>query len=339
MTRAKLTDSPFLTIDGPVFQALENRHIVVTGGTGLIGQQLVERLLRAKARVTLLTRDPMRVQASLPLPGATALLYDAQDETPLSPRVRNVVRTADAVINLAGESIESQRWTPARKRVLQASRIVGTRKLVATIADATGARPAFISVSAVGYYGTSETATFTEEAESGTDFLAETAFAWEQAALRNAHRSRTVILRLGVVLSSRGGALSKMTPAFRAFLGGAPGSGRQWFSWVHIDDAVRLLLHAAVDDKWKGVYNATAPQPVRLDTFCTQLGRVLSRPNWLPVPKQAVRMMLGNEAAQLVLAGQQVLPKRTRANGFVYQYKDVGSALENLLVEDNDDKS
>lgn len=193
-----------------------------------------------------------------------------------------------------------------------------------------GSDAVFVSASAVGYYGTSETKSFTEECGPGTDFLATLASAWEDAALSNAANSRTVVLRMGVVLGNGGGALEKMSVAFKAFLGGPPGTGTQWFSWVHIDDVVRLILHACVDEKWSGVYNATAPQPVRLAAFCQELGRALGRPNWLPVPSRAVQALMGSEAAELILAGQQVLPRRTRANGFIYKYKDVGSALQHL---------
>lgn len=333
MTRAQPVRSAYLAVDAPIVSALSNCHVVLTGGTGLIGHALVKRLLKANAQVTLLTRNPGTAMERLPAGArAVALMYDAAVDEALPAAVSDSLGRADVVINLAGEPIESSRWTASRKRVLRDSRIIGTRKIVNALALA--AKPAvLVSASAVGYYGMSESDTFTEDGANGNDFLATISSAWEQAALVNSATSRTVVLRFGVVLSRSGGALGKMKPAFRAFLGGAPGSGQQWFSWVHIDDLVRLILHAAMQDKWDGVYNATAPQPVRLEHFCKQLGRVLTRPSWLPVPKQAVRMLLGSEAAQLVLAGQHVLPKRTRANGFVYQYKDVGSALDNLIQE------
>lgn len=320
--------SPCLSVDASVMKALANRRIVITGGTGLIGRSLVSRLSDAKADVCLLARNPSRAQSLFESSNPTVFQYDAQQDTPLTNAARQAVLSADAVINLAGEPIDVGRWTPQRKRVLRDSRIVGTRRLVEVISKAEQP-PVLVNASAVGFYGASETNTFVEDAPAGSDFLAETAKAWECAALANT-ASRTVVLRIGVVLGNGGGALQKMSPLFRAFLGGPPGSGRQWFSWVHLEDVVRLMLHATVDEKWTGVYNATAPQPVRLKTFCEELGRALGRPSWLPVPKQAVQMLLGTEAAQLVLAGQQVLPKRTRANGFVYQYKDIRSALQNL---------
>lgn len=316
--------------DVAVLEALTGKRIVVTGGTGMVGRELVSRLLQARAHVTLLARSPSRAKQLFSTPSMSVLAYDAALDTPLPSSVRDAVLGADVVVNLAGEPIDSGRWTSIRKRELRDSRITGTRKL-ATILDQSTRPITFISASAVGYYGASESLVFTEAARPGTDFLADLASEWESVALQSKHPGRTVVLRVGVVLSSTGGALDKMIPAFRAFLGGPPGSGRQWFSWVHIDDLVRLILHTAVDHKWSGVYNATAPKPVRLTEFCKQLGRALGRPSWLPIPARAVQLLLGGEAAQLVLAGQNVVPKRTRENGFVYKYKDVGSALQDLL--------
>lgn len=330
MSAQNTSNTTTFPADIAVLEALAGKRIIITGGTGMIGRELVSRLLQARAHVTLLARSPSRAKQLFSNPSMSVLAYDAALDTPLPSSVQDAVLGADIVVNLAGEPIDSGRWTSVRKRELRDSRITGTRKLAATLGQST--RPiTFISASAVGYYGASESLVFTEEARSGTDFLADLASEWESVALQSKHPGRTVVLRVGVVLSSTGGALDKMIPAFRAFLGGPPGSGRQWFSWVHIDDLVRLILHTAADQKWGGVYNATAPNPVRLTEFCKQLGRALGRPSWLPIPAQAVQLLLGGEAAQLVLAGQNVVPKRTRENGFVYKYKDVGSALQDLL--------
>lgn len=323
------SSSPCLSIDASIMKRLANRRVAITGGTGLIGRSVVSRLVDANAEVHILARDPANARVLFPSNRTSVVRYDAQRNEPLVGAAWDAVTSADAVINLAGEPIDKGRWTPQRKRVLRDSRILGTQRLVTAIQEA-AQPPVLVSASAVGYYGTSETDKFTEEAPAGCDFLATIADAWEQAALEN-DASRTAVLRIGVVLAKEGGALNKMAPLFRAFLGGPPGSGQQWLSWVHLEDIVRLLLHATVEEKWTGIYNATAPQPVQLNTFCKELGRALGRPSWLPVPKQAIQMILGSEAAQLVLAGQQVLPKRTRANGFVYQYKDVGSALQQLF--------
>lgn len=338
-TNARTTsNTTTLPGDVVVLEALAGKRVVVTGGTGMIGRELVSRLLQAQAHVTLLARNTTLAKRLFPTSQMSVLAYDAALNTPLSSSVQDKVIGADIVVNLAGEPIESGRWTNARKRELRNSRITGTRKL-ASILDQSVRPITFVSASAIGYYGASESLVFTEDDSSGSDFLADLASEWESVALESKHSGRTVVLRFGVVLSPTGGALNKMIPAFRAFLGGPPGSGRQWFSWVHIDDLVRLILHSAVDQKWNGIYNATAPQPVRLAEFCKELGRALGRPSWLPLPAQAVQLMLGGEAAQLVLAGQNVVPKRTRENGFVYKYKDVGSALQNLLNSNSEQLS
>jgi len=319
------------TIDNRVIQSLSNRVVVITGGTGLIGRALVHTLRQANARVVVLARNPHKAKQLFAENGSSppsVLKYSAETIL-VSENVVEALSAADVVVNLAGEPVDEGRWTTDRKKALWASRVNGTDKLVKTLRQQ-DSDAVFVSASAVGFYGPSETKTFTEESQPGTDFLATLAVAWEQAALANVSGSRTVVLRIGVVLGSGGGALEKMSAAFRAFLGGPPGGGSQWFSWVHIDDVVRLILHASVDEKWEGVYNCTSPQPVRLAQFCSELGRALGRPSWLPVPRQAVQALLGNEAAQLILAGQQVIPKRTRANGFIYRYKDVTSALQQL---------
>lgn len=328
--RLAMTSSLPATVDARVTTALAQRNVVVTGATGLIGRALVRELRASQANVSVLARSPSAAHAQLAAPPGTVSVLGYNAETPaLSREVHAALARADVVINLAGEPVDAGRWTPERKQVLWDSRVRGTGKLVDAL-RANASDAVFLSASAVGYYGTSETKFFTEDCGPGTDFLATLASAWEQAALRNAGGSRTVVLRIGVVLGNGGGALEKMSRAFKVYLGGPPGSGTQWFSWVHLDDVVRLILHACVDTKWEGVYNATAPQPVRLGKFCEELGRVLGRPNWLPVPRKAVQALLGNEAAELILAGQQVLPQRTRANGFIYKYKDVASALQQL---------
>ncbi|CAN8062598.1 unnamed protein product [Agarophyton chilense] len=323
---------PLPSVDEGIVRALYGRRILISGGTGLIGRNMVRRLQQSSANICLLSRRPSQARAlfedeneNIP----TVLMYDAEPDKPVSDDVLNAIGTADAIINLAGEPVEEKRWTPERKLVLFNSRVNGTRKLVNAIRKQSS-KAVLVSASAVGYYGTSESRIFTEECGAGEDYLATIARSWEHAALGNAEHSRTVVLRLGVVLSNEGGALPRISAAFRAFLGGPPGGGQQWFSWVHIEDVVRLLLRASVDDKWNGIYNATAPQPVRLAEFCSELGRALGRPSWLPVPKQAIQAMMGNEAAQLILSGQQVIPKRTKENGFVFKYKDVGSALQQL---------
>jgi uncharacterized protein (TIGR01777 family) len=188
----------------------------------------------------------------------------------------------------------------------------------------------FVSASAIGYYGTSETAEFDETSPAGDDFLAAVCKDWEAAAqpAKNAG-TRLAILRLGIVLGM-GGALGKMLPAFKLFAGGPLGTGKQWFSWVHREDLVDLILYALQNSQVQGVLNATAPNPVRMNELCQTLGEVLKRPSWLPVPSFALELLLG-DGAKVVLEGQKVLPKQTLASGFQYQYPTLKLALEEIL--------
>jgi uncharacterized protein (TIGR01777 family) len=188
----------------------------------------------------------------------------------------------------------------------------------------------FVSGSAIGYYGTSETAEFDETSPAGNDFLAAVCKDWEAAAqpAKNAG-TRLAILRLGIVLGM-GGALAKMLPPFKLFAGGPLGTGKQWFSWVHREDVVDLILYALQNSQVEGVLNATAPNPVRMNELCQTLGGILKRPSWLPVPSFALELLLG-DGAKVVLEGQKVLPKQTLASGFQYQYPTLKLALEEIL--------
>jgi uncharacterized protein (TIGR01777 family) len=201
---------------------------------------------------------------------------------------------------------------------------------VEAIVNANPRPSVFVSGSAIGYYGTSETAEFDETSPAGDDFLAAVCKDWEAAAqpAKNAG-TRLAILRLGIVLGM-GGALGKMLPAFKLFAGGPLGTGKQWFSWVHREDVVDLILYALQNSQVQGVLNATAPNPVRMNELCQTLGEVLKRPSWLPVPSFALELLLG-DGAKVVLEGQKVLPKQTLASGFQYQYPTLKLALEEIL--------
>lgn len=303
--------------------------VAVTGATGFVGTRLVERLQADGQNVLVLTRDGERGQQVFPktaFPQVEVMAY-----TPLeSGNWQQAIAGCDAIVNLAGAPIAEERWTPERKRMIMDSRSVGTEKLVEAIAKAEQKPSVLVNSSAIGYYGTSETATFDETSPAGQDFLAEVCQAWETEAQKAAALgTRVVILRTGIVLGM-GGALGKMLTPFKLFAGGPLGSGRQWFSWIHREDLVSLILAALTHPQMQGVYNATAPQPVRMAEFCQVLGQVLNRPSWLPVPDFALEALLG-DAAQVVLEGQQVLPKATQASGFQYQFSTVKPALEEIL--------
>lgn len=187
-----------------------------------------------------------------------------------------------------------------------------------------------VNTSAIGYYGTSETATFDESSPAGSDFLAQVCQEWEAEAQKVKELgTRLVILRFGIVLGM-GGAIAKMITPFKLFAGGPIGSGRQWFSWIHRDDLVNLIIAALTKPEMEGVFNATAPNPVRMSELAQAMGEVMQRPSWLPVPNLAIEALLG-EGAIVVLEGQQVLPERTQASGFNYQYSSVKEALKTIV--------
>ena len=299
--------------------------IAIAGATGFVGSRLVEQLQSQGHQIVILTRSPQ--QASNRFPQAEIVGYN-----PLkSGEWQATISGCDAVINLAGEPIAEKRWTPDQKQVMLESRKLGTEKIVEAIAQATVKPPVLINASAIGYYGTSETSKFDETSPAGTDFLAQVCTAWEAAAqAATVSGTRVVILRLGIVLGENGGVLGKMLAPFSAFVGGPIGSGKQWFSWIHRDDVVKLIIAAITDPQIEGVYNATAPNPVTMETFAQTLGTVMSRPSWLPVPNFALEALLG-EGAIVVLQGQQVIPTQTLAQGFEFQYPTLQPALAAIL--------
>ncbi|MBN3869344.1 TIGR01777 family oxidoreductase [Nostoc sp. JL33] len=318
--------------------------VVITGATGFVGSRLVQRLHGEGHKIVVLTRNNAFAQKVFPseaFPNLEIVAYTPN----ASGSWQSVIASCDGVVNLAGEPIGEGRWTPERKQEILNSRKLGTQKIVEAIANAnpktavatTGGTPAtrclpsvLINASAIGYYGTSETATFDETSLSGNDFLAQVSQAWEAEARKVKDAGvRLVILRFGIVLGN-GGALGKMISPFKLFAGGPIGSGRQWFSWIHVDDLVNLILQALTKSEIEGVYNATAPNPVRMADLSQSLGRVMNRPSWLPVPAFAIEALLG-DGAIVVLEGQQVIPKRTVETGFEYKYPNLQSALTQIL--------
>ncbi|MGH1395280.1 MAG: thylakoid membrane protein ThyD [Trichormus sp.] len=303
--------------------------IAITGGTGFVGSRLVERLHKQGHQILILTRNttfarrvfPQEVFTNVEIVGYTPTISGAWQDS---------IAGCDGVVNLAGEPIAEKRWTPEEKEKILKSRQLGTQKIVEAIAKANPQPRVLVNASAIGYYGTSETATFDERSASGQDFLAQVCQAWEAEAQKVKDAGvRLVILRLGIVLGL-GGALGKMITPFKLFAGGPIGSGRQWFSWIHIEDLVSLIIQALTQSDMEGVYNATSPNPVRMNDLSRTMGDVMNRPSWLPVPGFALEALLG-DGAIVVLEGQQVLPKRTLESGFKYQYPNLQPALKEIL--------
>ena len=304
--------------------------IAISGATGFVGSRLVKRLHTEGHKILVLTRNTTFAQKVFPsqaFPNLEIISY-----TPgVSGSWQDSIAGCDGVVNLAGEPIAEGRWTPERKQEILNTRKLGTQKIVEAIAKANPQPTVLVNTSAIGYYGTSETASFDEDSASGNDFLAQVCQDWEAEASKVKDTNvRLVILRFGIVLGN-GGALGKMITPFKLFAGGPIGSGQQWFSWIHLDDIVSLIIQALTKPTMEGVYNATAPQPVRMNNLSTTMGNVMNRPSWLPVPGFAIEAILG-DGAKVVLEGQQVLPKRTLESGFEFQYPNLPSALKQILL-------
>jgi len=294
--------------------------LVVTGASGFIGTALCEQLLKQGHTLTLLTRGAPRE----PNTGVKRWHH----WTPGTLRDWDTeLDGIDGVINLAGEPIAEKKWTATQRRRLEKSRVDATHVLVQGCAKAKQ-RPKFlINASAVGYYGPHGDEIVTEETPAGADFLSQLCRNWEAEA-KEAEKlgMRVVLLRTGIVLG-RGGALEKMVPPFKWFSGGPLGSGKQWMSWIHLEDQVRLIVYLIENPQAAGPINATAPNPERNKDFSHALGKVLHRPSWMPVPGFLLRIGLG-DMADMLLTGQRVVPAAAQKLGFEFRYPNLPQALQ-----------
>ena len=299
---------------------------VVIGGTGFLGRAIVDGLCKEGHNVSVLTREPARVRPF----SHSAVRLIAWDGRTIDPS-SGAMAGADAVLNFAGESIGSGRWTAARKERLLGSRVDPTRAIIAALRHAEPRPAVFVSASAVGYYGSVEEGEVTEDHGPGSGFLADLCVRWEEEA-RTAEREgvRTVIFRMGVVLGRGAEALKRMLLPFKMFVGGPIGSGRQWFSWVHIDDVVGAAMHVLTNANLHGPVNVAAPGAVRMADFSRALGRTVRRPSWAPAPAFVLRLGLG-EMSEMILTGQRVLPARLLSTGFTFIYPDLVPALTSVL--------
>ncbi len=300
-------------------------RVIVTGGTGFIGSRLSEHLVAKGHEVVLFTRDASRSRDHIhPKVRLVSWAAGAAWET--------WVDGAGAIVNLAGENV-GQRWTAAAKERIVGSRVEAAGKLCAAIARASVKPAVLVNAAAVGFYGARGDEILDETSPPGTDFLATTCVAWEDAARKaEALGVRVARLRTGLVLGGDGGALAKMLPPFRAFAGGPIGTGRQWMSWIHRDDLVSLYAFAIANAGASGALNGTAPNPVTMDEFAKALGRALHRPSFARVPAAAVRLLMG-EMAGVVLDGQRVIPKRALELGFTFRFTEVGAALRDVTAD------
>jgi uncharacterized protein (TIGR01777 family) len=292
-------------------------HILITGGTGLVGTSLSQKLLALGHEVTVLSRSAR----NSPRDGLTFQAWNgAEIPPPHAP--------LDAIINLAGAGIADGRWTPKFKHEIRQSRLLATKACVRYIQQADPKPQVFISASAVGYYGTKNTRPVTEADKPGQDFLAKTCVEWESATA--GADIRTVILRLGVVLANEGGAFPRLLKPFQFYAGGYLGDGKQGFPWVHISDVVDAMVFVLENPQTEGVFNITAPELHTNRSFARVLGGILGVISSIPVPGIAAKLAMG-ESAMLILEGQQVVPERLLAAGFTFAYPKAEIALRQLL--------
>ncbi len=294
---------------------------LITGGTGFVGTQLTMRLAQAGHEVTVLSRSPKESSR-----GVTFLQGDPTRKGPW----QEAIREHDAVINLAGASIFAK-WTEEHKKAIRESRISTTRNIVEGIPLHPQKAFTLFSTSAVGYYGFCGDEELTEDAPPGNDFLAQIAREWESEALRAKEKgARVVITRFGIVLGEKGGALGQMIPLFQKYIGGPIGSGKQWFSWIHIKDLTEAFLFLTRHPEISGPVNLCSPHPVRNRDLARALGKALHRPSFVPAPGFMIKLVLG-EFGSVILKGQRVIPKKLLDSGFQFQFPEIEMALGDII--------
>lgn len=298
-----------------------NMKILVSGSHGLVGRSLTASLLIDGHEVVRLIRRGRNY-------GEPQIEWHPDQGLVDSSHLEGF----DAVVHLAGESIASGRWTEEKKRRIRNSRVQGTQLLAEALAKLNHPPAAFLSASAIGYYGNRGDEILTEESEPGDDFLASVCIQWEQATGAAAEKGiRVVKMRFGIVLSKDGGALAQLLPPFRMGVGGRVGGGKQWMSWIALDDVIAAIKFLLERESLHGPVNFVAPNPVTNKEFTKTLGEVLSRPTLFPVPAFGARLAFGEMADALLLSSQRVRPVVLESSGYVFQYLDLESALRHLL--------
>ena len=294
--------------------------ILITGATGLIGKAL-QKSLRTKGHELLLaSRKPPNDDSYVQ--------WDVESGFAEPEKLEGI----DAVIHLAGENISALRWTDEKKKAIRDSRVLGTRNIVDTISDLKQRPKVLIAASAIGFYGDRGDEELTETSKSGKNFLAEVSREWETEARRAEDSGvRTVLLRTGIVLSKDGGALGTMLTPFKFGLGGVIGDGKQWMSWISLDDHIEAINFALENESIRGAVNAVSPNPVTNQEFTKIMGEVLYRPTFIPVPEFAVHLAFGEMGEALLLDSMKVIPKRLEDAGFKFKFPELKKAIENAV--------
>jgi uncharacterized protein (TIGR01777 family) len=299
---------------------MELMRVLIAGGSGFLGQTLARAWRDAGDVVRILTRQPA---------GPDDIRWSAD---PADMEWSRALANTDVVINLAGASIAGGRWAAERKALIRDSRLRATRAIVEAI-NASRTPIALLSSSAIGYYGVGGDEPLSEAAPPGSDFLASLCRAWEERALEATAATRVVLLRTGLVLARHGGALRQMALPFQFGIGGRVGTGRQYMSWIHIDDWVGLVRLAAIEASLSGPLNLTAPTPVTNAEFAKALGHAMHRPAVMPAPGFAIRLILGEMGDALILGGQRVVPRRAQELGYRFRYPTLDAALRAIYSE------
>ncbi len=303
--------------------------IAVTGATGFIGKLLVERLLMENNQVFVIGRSQKKIHA---LFGnlVTGITWDIEKAASENIELLQCLEQVDAVINLAGENISAKRWNKKFKNGIIDSRVKSTRLLVDTIKKSESKPKAFISVSAIGYYGIINQEIITEDSPAGNDFMSRVCIEWEKASEEIVQMGiRRIIIRVGIVLSKEEGALKKMLLPYKLFLGGPLGSGKQYFPWIHHEDLIEIFLFA-LKTKADGIFNGVAPEIITMNKFSKILGEHLHRPSLFRVPKFILRIVIG-EAADYFTEGLKIKPTRLAEVGFIFKFRKLEEAVKNLL--------
>jgi uncharacterized protein (TIGR01777 family) len=302
-------------------------RIIITGGTGLIGQALSADLAADNHEVIILSRNPDGFSGNLPK-GASIHQWDAKSAEGWG----HLADGADAIINLAGAGIADKRWSEERKIAILQSRLDAGKAVVEAVEAAKAKPRVVIQASAVGFYGAREDEILTESGSMGDDFPATVSKHWEPSTEAvEAMGVRRVVARIGVVLIKDGGALPRMVQPIQMGVGGKIGTGRQWMSWIHIDDVVRALRFLITQENARGVFNVTSPQPARNVSLTNEIGNTINRPTLIPVPKFALSLIFG-EMATVLTTGQRVVPEKLEEMGFAFRYPAIGQAIHNLLA-------
>lgn len=304
-----------------------SKTVIISGATGFIGTMLVQKLVEKKYAVVVLSRNPGKATA-LNSSQVEVVSWDGRSASGWA----HYADGAYGIINLAGENIAAGRWTPARKAAILQSRLSAGKAIVEAVALAAQKPRALIQAAGIGYYGNRGDEVLDETLPAGAGFLSDVALQWEQSTKPvEALGVRRAIIRTGIVLGRNGGFLSRVLLPFKLFMGGYMGTGRQWLSWIHMEDEVGAICFLLEREDARGAFNLSAPQPLTAKDFFHEVGKALGRPSWLPVPGFALHLALGEMADELILSGQRALPKRLLETGYAFYYPSARKALANLL--------